>query len=125
MKKISVFGASGRTGLMLVNIAVERGHAVTAFCRDESDRQYLPENVTSVVGDILTREHLDQAVAGAEVVICAFGPREPYRDVFCAEATGKIIESMKKHGVERMLCITNALAGDYPKNRSRFIKAVA
>ncbi len=125
MKKLSVFGASGRTGLMLINNAVERGHAVTAFCRSESDRQYLPENVECVVGDLLNPEHLDRAVAGADVVICAFGPREPYRDVFCAAATGGIIGAMKKHRVDRLLCITNALAGDYPKNRSRFIKVMA
>jgi putative NADH-flavin reductase len=125
VKKLCVFGASGRTGLLLVNIAVERGHAVTAFCRSESDRQYLPEQVTCIVGDLLDREHLDRAVTGADVVICAFGPREPYRDVFCAAATGAIIGSMKAHGVERLLCITTALAGDYPGNRSRFIKAMA
>jgi len=125
MKRLSVFGASGRTGLLLVNIAVERGHAVTAFCRNESDRQYLPENVACVVGDILNKEHLDRAVAGAEVVICAFGPREPYKDVFCAEATRLIIESMKKHDVDRLLCITNVLAGDCSKNRSRFIRTMA
>jgi len=64
-------------------------------------------------------------VAGADVVICAFGPREPYKDVFCAAATGMIIESMKKHEVDRLLCITNALAGDCSKNRSLFIKAMA
>jgi putative NADH-flavin reductase len=125
MKKLSVFGASGRTGLLLINIAVERGHAVTAFCRTESDRQYLPENVACVVGDMLDKEHLDQAVAGADVVICAFGPREPYKDVFCAAATGMIIESMKKHEVDRLLCITNALTGDCSRNRSLFIKAMA
>ena len=125
MKRLSVFGASGRTGLMLIDIAVERGYAVTAFCRSESDRQFLPDNVACVVGDILNREHLDQAVAGADVVICAFGPRDPYKDVFCADATGKIIESMKQHDVERLLCITNVLAGDCSKNRSRFIRAMA
>jgi len=125
MKRLSVFGASGRTGLMLINIAVERGYAVTAFCRNDSDRQYLPEDVACIVGDILNREHLDLAVSGAEVVICAFGPREPYKDVFCADATGKIIESMKKHDVDRLLCITNVLAGDCLKNRSLFIRTMA
>jgi len=125
MKRLCVFGASGRTGLRLINLAVERGYAVTAFCREEADRQYLPESVACIVGDLLNEEHLDQAVAGADVVICAFGPREPYRDVFCAAATSAIIVSMNKHGVDRLLCVTNALAGVYPKNRSRFIKAMA
>jgi putative NADH-flavin reductase len=125
MKKLCVFGASGRTGLMLINNAVDRGYTVTAFCRNDSDRQYLPENVTCIVGDISNMDDLDQAVAGADVVICAYGQREPYREVFCATATGMIIESMKKHGVDRMLCITNALTGDLSMNRSRFIRVMA
>ena len=125
MKQLCVFGASGRTGLMLINIAVERGYPVTAFCRNGSDRQYLPENVVCVVGDILNMESLDQAVAGADVVICAYGQREPYRDVFCADATAMIIQSMKKNAVDRLLCITNALAGDCSSNRSLFIRLMA
>lgn len=124
MKQLCVFGASGRTGSMLINIAVDQGYSVTAFCRNESDRQYLPENTACIVGDIRDVDYLDQAVAGANVVICAFGQREPYKEVFCAEATGKIIESMKKHEVDRLLCITNALTGDCSKNRSLFIRAL-
>lgn len=125
MKQLSVFGASGRTGLMLVNIAVDRGYSVTAFCRSESDRQYLPENVACIVGDIMDGNVIDQAVSGADAVICAFGQREPYKDVFCADATAGIIASMKKHDVVRMLCITNALVGDSTKNRSLFIRVMA
>ncbi|MCX5831017.1 MAG: NAD(P)H-binding protein [Deltaproteobacteria bacterium] len=75
------------------------------ICRNESDRQYLPENVACIVGDIRNRDHLDQAVAGADVVICAFGPREPYKEVFCGDVTGNVIESMKKHDVDRLLLL--------------------
>lgn len=125
MKQLCVFGASGRTGSMLINIAVDRGYSVTAFCRKESDRKYLPENVACIVGDIRNMDHLDQAVAGADVVFCAYGSREPYKEVFCADATGKIIKSMKKHAVDRLFCITNALTGDCSKNRSLFIRVMA
>lgn len=125
MKQLSVFGASGRTGAMLINVAVDRGYSVTAFFRNESDRQYLPENTACIVGNILDSNYLDQAIAGAEVVICAFGQREPYKDVFCADATAGIIESMKKNGVDRLLCITSALAGDCTINRSLFIRVMA
>ncbi len=125
MKQLCVFGASGRTGLMLINNAVDRGYSVTAFCRNESDRQYLPEDVAFVVGDITNMDHLERAVAGADIVICAYGPREPYKEVFCADATARIIESMKKHGVSRLLCITNVFAGDCTKNLSFFMRAMA
>lgn len=124
MKQLCVFGASGRTGSILIDAAVERGYSVTAFCRKESDREYLPDHVACIVGDIRNRDHLDQAVAGADAVICAFGPREPYKEVFCADATGLIIDSMKKHDVGRLLCIAGALSGDCSKNRSRFIRAM-
>lgn len=123
-EKLCIFGASGRTGSMLVNIAVDQGYAVTVFFRNESDRQYIPENTGSIVGDLMDSDHINHAVTGSDVVICAFGQREPYTDVFCAAATGKIIESMKNQDVKRLLCITTALAGEYSKNRSLFIKAM-
>ncbi len=125
MKHLCVFGASGRTGAIFINTAVDRGYTVTAFCRNESDRQYLPENSTCIVGNILDSERLDQAVAGADVVICAFGQREPYKDVFCADATAGITESMKKNGVDRLICITSVFAGDCTINRSLFIRVMA
>lgn len=109
---------------MFINNAVDRGYSVTAFCRQESDRQYLPENAACVVGDIMNMADVDQAVAGADAVICAFGPREPFRDVFCADATGVIMESMKKHNVDRLLCVAGALSCEGSKNRSRFIKVM-
>ena len=47
--KLCVFGASGATGLVLTQLAVERGLGVVAFARSEATREKLPRGVTIVV----------------------------------------------------------------------------
>lgn len=47
-----------------------------------------------------------------------FGPRPPYNDIFCAEATRIIIAAMRKCGVDRLVCQTGAMIGTYPRNRT-------
>lgn len=120
--KLCVFGASGRTGKALVRQALDRGHTVTAFCRNESSHVPFPLEVRLVWGDLLRRGDVDKAVAGADAVVCLYGQRPASAHVFCAEATGIIIQSMKALGVKRLLCVTGAMIGDYPANRSPFIR---
>jgi putative NADH-flavin reductase len=112
--KICIFGASGATGKVLTQMAMERGFDVVAFVRSLAAKEQLPPGVTSIVGDLYSRNDVEQALAGCEAVICALGPRPNSADIFCADATQNIIEAMKAQGVRRLLCITGAMIGDYP-----------
>lgn len=119
---LCVFGASGRTGSALVRQAVDRGHAVTAFCRSESTHVAFPLGVKLVWGSLLRREDVEKAIAGADAVVCLYGQRPASTHVFCSEVTATIIGSMKALDVKRLLCVTGAMIGDYPANRSPFIR---
>jgi len=112
-QKISIFGASGATGLALTQLAVERGLDVVAFVRSETAGIKFPQGVTVVVGDLLNPSDVERAVAGCDAVICAIGPRASSPEVFCAEATQNIIEAMKTQRVRRLVCQTGAMIGDY------------
>lgn len=117
MNSICIFGASGKTGGRIAAIASAEGFAVTAFSRSLSAAQF-PERTNIVTGDLDDRTAIEQAVQGADAVVCAFGPRPPHTDVFCAAATRTIIEAMRHHGVRRLVCITGAMVGAYPENRT-------
>lgn len=119
---LCVFGASGRTGSALVLQAVDRGHAVTAFCRSESTHVAFPLGVKLVWGSLLRREDVDKAIAGADAVVCLYGQRPASTHVFCSEVTSIIIQSMMALGVKRLLCVTGAMIGDHPADRSPFIR---
>lgn len=119
---LCVFGGSGRTGKTLVRQAIERGHAVTAFCRTESSHAAFPFGVKLVWGSLHRREDVDKAIAGADAVVCLYGQRPASTHVFCSEVTAAIIGSMKASGVKRLLCVTGAMIGEYPGRRSPFIR---
>jgi putative NADH-flavin reductase len=114
-KKICIFGASGATGSELSKQALERNLDVVAFVRSEAARKRLPPGVTVVVGNILDLPDVVRAIQGVEAVICVIGPRPAAPDVYCADAMQKILEAMKANGVSRVICVTGAMIGDYPR----------
>lgn len=119
---ICIFGASGKTGSVLVQQAVKLGLEVVAFNRSETSVNDFPAGVRFVTGSMLERSDVDSALSGVEAVICAFGPRATNPQVFCAQATQTIIAAMKAHGIHRLLCITGAMIGEYPRRRSFFMR---
>ena len=62
------------------------------------------------------------AVRNADTVLVLFGPRNSSGEPFCSAETGRIIEGMQRYGVRRILCVTGAMIGAYPENRTRFFQ---
>lgn len=73
MARITVVGGTGYAGGNIVREAVSRGHEVTSLSRTAPDEQV--SGVTYVTGDVLDPAVVDQAVAGADVVVEALSPR--------------------------------------------------
>ena len=61
--KIVIFGASGRTGLPLVEQALAAGHQVVAFVRDPSKLGSAHQNLTVVQGDVMSATAVANAVS--------------------------------------------------------------
>jgi putative NADH-flavin reductase len=74
--KLTIFGATGRTGQHLVKQALQRAHQVTAFTRASEKLDASDENLRVVRGDVQDAASVDQAVAGADAVVSALGPTE-------------------------------------------------
>ena len=108
--RITVFGATGRLGSEIVQAALDQGFSVTAHSRKPIIGS--TPGVEWVTGD------LGLAVNCADAVIVSFGPRSPTVAPFCASDTQKILDGMRRWGVGRILCVTGAMIGDYPKNRT-------
>ena len=74
--RITVFGATGRTGRHIVDQALARGYEVTAFARSPGRLGAEHKHLEIVQGDIREAEKVDRAIEGAEAVISALGPTE-------------------------------------------------
>ena len=70
--KITVLGATGRTGRHVVRQALERGHTVTAVVRDASKLEPAT-GLTVVTADVHDGPAIAAALRGAEVIVSTLG----------------------------------------------------
>uniref|UniRef100_A0A8C9APY1 Biliverdin reductase B n=1 Tax=Prolemur simus TaxID=1328070 RepID=A0A8C9APY1_PROSS len=101
VKKIVIFGATGRTGLTTLAQAVQAGYEVTVLVRDPSRLPSEgPQPAHVIVGDVRHAADVDKAVTGQDAVVVLLG-------------TGNDLStepplSMKAHGVDKVVACTSA-----------------
>lgn len=123
-RTLTIFGINGRTGRELARTAGAQGWHVRGFVRPTSDRETDFGDCRIVRGSFAEAERVVAAVDGSDAVCCVLGPRPPYTEVFCAEATAAILAAMARTGSRRLVCLTGAMIGPAP-NRSRAMEWMA
>ena len=110
MKDIILIGASGFVGSAILEEALNRGHKVTALVRNPEKIQVKNENLTVLAVDATDVEALSKVAAGKDAVISAYNPGwgnpRLYEEIL--ENYPKIIEGVKKAGVQRLLVVGGA-----------------
>jgi putative NADH-flavin reductase len=109
--KLLILGATGGTGLQVVNQALERGHTVTAFVRNGGPLEKFENRISVVRGNLLASAELGQVLTDQEAVVSAFGPRLPI-----AKADSDLLQrfavsltnGMQKAGVRRVVIESTA-----------------
>ena len=124
MIKITVFGATGRTGRSIISLALTQGMEVTAYARKAADLDPWKGRIRVVQGTLDDADGIARALQGSDAVVIAFGPRKGGPQIFCAQATQLIISAMKERKVGRLVCITGALIGEQYPNRGLFFRAM-
>jgi putative NADH-flavin reductase len=111
--KTVVFGASGRTGLLTVYQALEKGHIVTAFARKSSSVTIQHKNLQIIQGDILEFKKVKEAVQGQDAVISTLGVESRKHTTVLSQGTANIIRAMNESNVKRFICMSSAgILGD-------------
>ena len=103
---VTVFGATGAIGQIVVAELFTSGHTVTAYARNAAKvPASWPADVRVVVGEITDAGAIDTAVAGADAVISALGPSMDKKatGLPLVDGTKLIIEAMHRHGVKRFI----------------------
>ena len=116
-----VLGATGNTGRRFVDMALERGHRVTAIVRAAAAVKER-DGLKVIQGDVLDPTLLRDAFKGMDAIISCLGirkknPSDPWSPLLSPEdfttrsATG-MIEAMKVNGTQRLIVISSAGVGD-------------
>jgi putative NADH-flavin reductase len=106
--KLTIFGATGRTGQYLVEQALAAGHEVTAFVRSPEKLTIQDDNLTVYKGDVFNAEQVAGAIAGADAVLSVLGPVRGGPEGLMTASAANIIAGMKQHGVRRLVWSTGA-----------------
>lgn len=121
--RLTVFGATGGTGVQVVRRALDAGHEVTAVVRDPAA---LPGEIRAcadvVQADVMDPAAIEEAVKGRDAVVTAIGTRDGRRPTsVCATSTGSITAAMRAAGAERFVLTSasglHAGPGDDPLTR--------
>ncbi|HBG96145.1 MAG TPA: epimerase [Chromatiaceae bacterium] len=120
--QIALFGATGGTGLQVVEQALEAGHRIRALVRDPAK---LPEREGLIViqGDALDQDAVNRCVQGADAVICSLGSHgkaEPVEDL----GTQCILRAMQAHGPRRLIAVTSMGVGDSIEQVAAVFRAI-
>ncbi|MFI0940662.1 NAD(P)-dependent oxidoreductase [Streptomyces sp. NPDC021020] len=102
--RITLFGATGRMGQLLTQLALDAGHDVTAYARNPAKLRITHPRLSVVAGQLDDDAAISDAVRGADAVIEGVGSE--------SAATRRIIAAMGSAGVKRLVVVSTCSVPD-------------
>ena len=128
MKKIALFGASGKTGQHFLDLALAQGYEVKALVRDTNKISQNHKNLSIVQGDILNFEDVLQTVGGCDIVVSLFGHVKGSPEWLQTDGTQNIVTAMKKFNIGRVISLSGGglpfPEKDEPKFADKMIRTI-
>lgn len=122
--KLFVVGATGRTGSLVVQQALARGHEVTAFTRRTEAVTLSDPGLRVARGDGLSLDDLAQ-VAGHDAVLSIVAAPDLKQTTVAEQVTRNLVRAMSDNGVNRIVVTSShALVATTPKLAVAFIRMV-
>ncbi|WP_405639530.1 NAD(P)-dependent oxidoreductase [Streptomyces sp. NBC_00019] len=112
--RVTVFGATGGIGRLVVQQLLDGGHPVTALVRTPAKLDLTHSQLTVVTGQLSDREAVEQAVSGAEAVISALGPslKRSMTGTQVTDGTRTIVQTMRAQKVDRFIGLATPSLAD-------------
>ena len=119
---VTVFGATGKIGHLVVEQLLEAGHHVRALVRSPGKLTVEDDHLEVIVAELDDASAIRKAVDGADAVISALGPAiDPFlRSGPLTEATRTIVAAMHESGVRRLIALATVSVPD-PRDRPGLI----
>ena len=112
--RLFVLGATGPTGLQIVQQALAQGHQVTAFVRDPAKLPFTDKNLSVVTGSLPgDARALADALRGHDAVISSLGLHNALKAHHFSENNMRVlVPAMEKQGVRRLIVVSANGVGD-------------
>ena len=122
--KIALLGATGRTGRIVIEEALRRGHSVRALARDAAKVE-AREGLEVVEGQATRDGDVARVVEGCDAVVASLASSN--KEAVCSAATNHVIAAAKTGGPDRYLAISGAgvdRAGDAKGTGDKVVGAI-
>ncbi|HXI70490.1 MAG TPA: NAD(P)H-binding protein [Verrucomicrobiae bacterium] len=106
--KLFILGATGGIGRHLIQIALERGHQVTAYVRAPQKIASAPERLRVVPGDVFNADQMMRAMSEHDMVLSAFGPLTIRTSTLRRQFGQTLVMAMRRSGVRRTQVVSAA-----------------
>ncbi|MEV0219601.1 NAD(P)H-binding protein [Streptomyces sp. NPDC050704] len=112
--RVTVFGATGGIGRLVVQRLLDDGHQVTALVRTPAKLALTHSHLTVVTGQLSDRDAVEQAVSGADAVISALGPflKRSTTGTQVTDGTRTIVRAMQAQQADRFIGLATPSLAD-------------
>jgi putative NADH-flavin reductase len=110
--KVLILGATGATGLKLIERALTVGHQVTAYVRNPDKLENFKNKITIIHGELTEEQKLIESIAGHDAVLSVLGYRTfKEKSMFISKTMALTIKGMEQHKVSRILYLSSSGIG--------------
>lgn len=109
--RLVLFGATGRTGRIVRQLALERGHEVTCFVRSPNKIECRSSRLRIIQGDVTDTDAVADAVADHEASIITLGSNGLRDNSTLCVGTKNAVDGMARQGVGRLVVLSAAGVG--------------
>ncbi len=106
--KIVLFGASGQTGSIVMELALQAGHEVTAVVRDVSKIKISHNNLSVKTADLFDKESVKVVAEGNELAISCLGGNANNKSTLLGDMIQVIVPAVKEVGVREIYHMSSA-----------------
>ncbi len=106
--KIVLFGASGKTGRIVLDLALNAGHEVTAVVRDASKITAEHKNLTVKTANLFDENSVVEVSNGAQLAISCLGGDANNKSTLLSDMIKIIVPAIKQAGVKEIFHISSA-----------------
>jgi hypothetical protein len=122
---IIIFGASGRTGSLLVDKALQQNHNVTAFVRRSSRSIEYHPNLEIVEGSLKDKNFIRKVIKGNQAILSTLGVSKTlHHDPEVIEGISNIVEAAAAENMPRFIYESVFLVGSMPHEFSFFTQKI-
>jgi putative NADH-flavin reductase len=109
---VVIFGASGKSGLLVTKSLLEKGHHVTAYLRNPGKLGIRNDKLAIAEGALNDNAQIAAVIQGKDAVISLLGPSGSGNCDELITGVQFIVAAMQQHQVKRFIAISTASAVD-------------